>query len=84
MSVVALQTPEKPKEPIGRLKTGDAVVLRGQRLVMTVRSVERRKAVADWHSDAGDWCTADFPVAMLERAANEPETEGGEDAESPE
>lgn len=80
MTVVALPAAEKPKEPGGRLKTGDAVVLRGQRLVMTVRSVERRKVVCDWHNDAGDWSTADFPVAMLERAADQ-ETEASDDVE---
>ena len=83
MTVVALPTAEKPKEPVGRLKTGDAVVLRGQRLVMTVRSVERRKVVCDWHSEAAEWCTADFPVAMLERAADQ-ETEASDDVEPPE
>ena len=47
---------------------------------MTVRSVERRKVVCDWHNDAGDWSTADFPVAMLERAADQ-ETEASDDVE---
>lgn len=72
-ALVSMSPGDKLKKVVERLKIGDSVVLRGQRLVMTVRAVEQRKATCDWHNENGDWVQADFSVLMLERATGEDE-----------
>ena len=57
-------TPEKPS----KFAVGDPVQLSSGGVVMTVRKCARGIVVCDWHTEAGELSSAEFPIAMIHPA----------------
>ena len=75
--VVSLKREQEKPEPF---KIGSTVSLKGGGVVMTVRKAGKTSVIADWHDEAGNLSTAEFPPQMLRHADPDEEAESGDPA----
>jgi len=79
--VVSLNPAAKTEAP-PKYDVGEVVVLNGGGCVMTVRRATKTAVYCEWHSEAGELQTADFPTAMLHYAELDIDVELEDDSDA--
>jgi uncharacterized protein YodC (DUF2158 family) len=67
-SIVSEKSVQTSDAKPGKFAVGDPVQLSSGGVVMTVRKCAKGVVICDWHTEAGELSSAEFPAAMLHPA----------------